>query len=157
MEGSAIFKPRIFLSYSHKDEELKKELDSHLVPLKRSGKIDTWNDREIIAGQEWNEEILAELNKSEVILLLISKDFIASQYIWEKELQIAMSRQDKGNAFVVPIILKSCLWEDMPFAKLQGLPRNAKPVTSFQDRDEAFTEIAIALKKLVDYIYDSKK
>ncbi|REG82289.1 TIR domain-containing protein [Algoriphagus antarcticus] len=146
------FKPRIFLSYAHADEDLKKELDKHLMPLKRSGKIETWDDRELIAGQEWNEEILAELNRAEIILLLVSKDFIASQYIWEKELETAMKRHENGTAKVVPVIIKNCLWQDMPFAKLQALPRNAKPVTNYENPDDAFTEIAVSVKKLVEYM-----
>jgi len=152
LADSTIYKPHIFLSYAHADEDLKKELDKHLMPLKRSGKIETWNDRELIAGQEWNEEILAELNSAEIILLLISIDFIASQYIWDKELATAMKRHEEGTAQVVPIIMKNCLWQDMPFAKLQALPRNAKPVTAYENRDDAFTEIAVSINKLVEYM-----
>jgi hypothetical protein len=152
MDDNMIYKPHIFLSYAHADEDLKKELDKSLMPLKRSGKIETWNDRELIAGQEWNAEILDELSKAEIILLLISVDFIASQYIWDKELATAMKRHEDGTAQVVPIILKNCLWQDMPFAKLQALPRNAKPVTSYENRDDAFTEIAVSIKKLVEYM-----
>lgn len=151
------FKPRIFLSYAHADEDLKNELDKQLMPLKRSGKIETWNDRELIASQEWNEEILSELNKADIIMLLISSDFIASQYIWEKELTTAMNRHNEGTAKVVPVILKNCLWQEMPFAKLQALPRNAKPVTSYENRDDAFTEIAFAIKKLVEYMIDKSQ
>jgi|APFre7841882724_1041349.scaffolds.fasta_scaffold00795_5 hypothetical protein len=151
------FKPRIFLSYAHKDEVLKKELDKHLMPLKRSGKIETWNDRELIAGQEWNDEILSELNKADIILLLISSDFIASQYIWEKELTTAMKRHNEGTAKVVPVIIKNCLWQEMPFAKLQALPRNAKPVASYTNRDDALTEIAFAINKLVEYMINKSQ
>jgi hypothetical protein len=151
------FKPRIFLSYAHADEDLKKELDKHLMPLKRSGKIETWNDRELIAGQEWNEEILSELNKAEIILLLISSDFIASQYIWEKELTTAMNRHNEGTAKVVPVIIKNCLWQDMPFAKLQALPRNAKPVAAYENSDDAFTEIAFEINRLVEYMTNKSK
>jgi hypothetical protein len=158
MAVSAINKLHIFLSYAHEDEDLKMELDKHLMPLKRSGKIETWNDRELIVGQEWNKEILAELNKADIILLLISIDFIASQYIWDEELAIAMIRHKEGTAQVVPVILKNCLWQDMPFAKLQALPPNAKPVSAYEDRDDAFTEIAFSINKLVDnYISKSQK
>jgi len=150
MSDIVVNKPHIFLSYAHADEDLKKELDKHLIPLRRSGKIETWNDRELIAGQEWNEEIMAELNKANIILLLISIDFIASQYIWDKELATAMKRHEEGTAHIVPVIMKNCLWQDMPFAKLQALPRNAKPVTSYGNRDDAFTEIAVSINKLVE-------
>ena len=157
MTESTTYKPHIFLSYAHADEDLKKELDKHLMPLKRSGKIETWNDRELIAGQEWNDEILEELNKADIILLLISIDFIASQYIWDKELSAAIKRHDEGTAKVVPVIVKNCLWQEMPFAKLQALPRNAKPVSSYESHDEAFTEIAVSINKLVDYMISKSK
>lgn len=149
MAGLLKDKVSIFISYAHADEELKKELDKHLMSLKRSGKIETWNDRELIAGQEWDEIIKSELNKSDIILLLISIDFIASQYIWDKELATAMKRHEEGTAHVVPVILKNCLWQDMPFAKLQALPQNAKPVTAYDIQDDAFTEVAVSLNKLV--------
>ena len=140
----------IFISYAHADEDIKKELDKQLTPLKRSGKIETWNDRELVAGQEWDEVIITELNKSDVILLLISADFIASQYIWDKELATAMKRHEEGTAHVIPIIIKNCLWQEMPFAKLQALPKNAKPVAAYDLAEDAYTEIAVAINKLVN-------
>ena len=143
-------KVTIFISYAHADEDLKKELDKHLAGLKRSKKIETWNDRQIIAGQEWDEVIKTELERSDIILLLISIDFIASQYIWDKELATAMKRHEEGTAHVIPIILKNCLWQEMPFAKLQALPRNAKPVTSYAIDDDAYTEISVSLNQLVN-------
>lgn len=145
-------KASIFISYAHADEDLKKELDKHLKVLKRSGKIETWNDRELIAGQQWDDVILAELNKSNIILLLISVDFNASDFIWDKELAAAMQRHEAGTAHVVPVILRKCDWTKLPYAKLQALPRNAKPVTKFADRDEAFTEIVTGIEKLVDQL-----
>ena len=143
-------KVSIFISYAHADEDLKNELDKHLTGLKRSKKIETWNDRQLIAGQEWDEVIKTELERSDIILLLISIDFIASQYIWDKELATAMKRHEEGTARVVPIILKNCLWQEMPFAKLQALPRNAKPVTSYAIDDDAYTEISVSLNQLVN-------
>ena len=145
-------KAYIFTSYAHEDEELKNEMDKYLKVLKRSGKINTWNDRALIAGQEWDKNIMEELSKANIILLLISVDFNASDFIWEKELAEAMKRHEEGSAFVVPIILRNCKWTDMPYAKLQALPRNAQPITEFEDRDAAFTEIATGIERLVDYI-----
>src|SRR5437762_11205954 len=144
-------KARIFISYAHADEELKKELDKYLKVLKRSGKIESWNDRELIAGQEWDDVIMSELAKANVILLLISVDFNASDFIWDKELASAMKRHEAGTAHVVPIILRKCEWSSLPYAKLQALPRNAKPVTEYPNRDEALTEIAVGIEKLVDH------
>lgn len=149
-------KAYIFTSYAHEDEELKNEMDKYLKVLKRSGKIDTWNDRALIAGQEWDKTIMDELRKANIILLLVSVDFNASDFIWEKELAEAMKRHEEGSAFVVPVILRNCKWTDMPYAKLQALPRNAVPITEYADRDAAFTEIATGIETLVDHILTSK-
>ena len=143
---------RIFISYAHADEDLKKELDKYLKVLKRSSKVQVWNDRELIGGQEWDQTIMSELDKANIILLLISVDFNASDFIWDKELASAMKRHEEGTAHVVPIILRRCDWTDMPYAKLQALPRNATPVTEYPNRDTAFTEIAKGIEKLVDYV-----
>jgi hypothetical protein len=123
-----------------------------LKVLKRSSKIQVWQDRELIAGQEWDQTIMSELNKANIILLLISVDFNASDFIWDKELASAMKRHEEGTAHVVPIILRKCDWDSLPYAKLQALPRNATPVTEYPNRDDAFTEIAIGIEKLVDHI-----
>lgn len=143
---------RIFISYAHEDEGLKKELDKYLKVLKRSSKVEVWNDRELIGGQEWDQTIMSELDKANIILLLISVDFNASDFIWDKELASAMKRHEEGTAHVVPIILRKCEWRNMPYAKLQALPRNATPVTEYANRDTAFTEIAVGIEKLVDYV-----
>lgn len=142
----------IFISYAHEDEPLKKELDKYLKVLKRSSKIRVWNDRELIGGQEWDATIMAELAAAEVILLLISVDFNASDFIWDKELAWAMQRHEAGTARVVPIILRRCQWSAMPYAKLQALPRNATPVVDYSNRDDAFTEIAIEIERVVDHL-----
>lgn len=142
----------IFVSYAHEDEELKQELDKHLKILRRSSKVEVWNDRELIAGQDWDEAIMSELGKANIILLLVSIDFNASDFIWEKELASAMQRHEEGTAAVVPIILRNCPWADMPYAKLQALPRNGRPVTDYTNRDDAFTEIAAGIEKLVDRV-----
>src|SRR5438045_790023 len=143
MADNSLSNAYIFISYAHEDEELKKELDKYLKVLKRSSKIQSWNDRELIAGQEWDQAIMSELNKANIILLLISVDFNSSDFIWDKELTSAMKRHEEGSAHVVPVILRKCDWSKMPYAKLQALPRNAKPVTEYPNRDDAFTEIAI--------------
>jgi len=157
MSQSAASKVYIFTSYAHEDEALKNELDKYLKVLKRSGKIDTWNDRALIAGQEWNKTIMEELSKANIIILLISVDFNASDFIYDKELAEAMKRHEAGTAYVVPVILRPCKWTSMQYAKLQALPRNAKPVTEYEDQDRAFTEIATGIETLVDHILSSAK
>ncbi|MDQ6843849.1 MAG: toll/interleukin-1 receptor domain-containing protein [Bacteroidota bacterium] len=157
MEDNSQAVANIFISYAHADEDLKKELDKYLKVLKRSSKIQSWNDRDLIPGQEWDTEIMAALSRANIILLLISIDFNSSDFIWDKELASAMKRHEEGTAHVVPVILRKCDWSKMPYAKLQALPRNAKPVTEYPNRDEAFTEIAQGIEALVDYINNNQK
>ncbi len=142
MPNESPSKLNLFISYSHADEDLKNELDKHLIMLKRLGKVQVWNDRKLIPGQVWNDEIKNELANAHIILLLISADFNNSEYIWEKELASAMKRHEEGTARVVPVILRKCEWQEMPYVKLQALPKGAKSVTEFANRDDAFTDIA---------------
>ena len=109
-----------------------------------------------MAGQEWDDEIRAALQAADIILLLISVDFNNSQYIWDKELKTAMERHQRNEARVIPIILRTCEWGDMPYAKLQALPTGAKPVSSFPDRDVAYTDIAKGIRQVVDYMLTKK-
>ncbi|MEP6676582.1 MAG: toll/interleukin-1 receptor domain-containing protein [Ferruginibacter sp.] len=143
-------KLKVFISYSHEDEDMKTELDKHLIMLKRSDKIEVWQDRQLIAGQEWDDNIKKELAEADIILLLVSVDFNNSKYIWEQELAIAMKRHAEGTACVIPVILRRCEWSEMPYAKLQALPTNAQPVSSFTDKDIAYTDIAAGIRKAVD-------
>jgi len=152
MPNESAARARIFISYAHEDEDLKEELDKHLKVLKRSSKVEVWSDRQLAAGQEWDESIMTELRRANVILLLISVDFNASDFIWDKELAVAMERHKEGTSRVVPIILRKCNWEGLPYAALQALPRHARPVTDYPDRDVAYTEIAEAVELLVDQI-----
>lgn len=141
---------KLFYSYSHKDEDLREELVKHLTILKRQGVLEPWQDRDIEAGAEWNQEIERHLNESQIILLLISSDFIASEFCWDNEMERAMKRHDAGEAVVIPIILRSCDWKGAPFGKLQGLPKDMKPVKDWPDRDQAFTNVAQGIRKVAE-------
>lgn len=138
----------LFFSYSHVDEWLRDELETHLKLLQRQGMISTWHDRKILPGSEWNHEIDHCLESATIILLLISADFIASQYCWGKEVKRALERHESGEATVIPVILRSCDWHGLPFAKLQGLPKGMKPVKSWRDRDAAWTDIATGIREI---------
>lgn len=137
---------KLFLSYSHKDETLKDELANHLSTLRRQGVISSWDDRKILPGEEWDYQINENLNTADIILLLVSSDFIASNYCWEIEVTTAIERHNTGKARVIPIILRRVDWSDTPFAKLQFLPKNAEPVTSWANRDDAFTNVAQGIR-----------
>ncbi|MCI0523651.1 MAG: toll/interleukin-1 receptor domain-containing protein, partial [Acidobacteria bacterium] len=140
----------IFISYSHRDDELREELDTQLSGLRRQGVISVWHDRWILAGKEWAREIDHNLNDADLILLLISPDFIASDYCYDIEMKRAVERHDAGEAVVIPVILRSCVWQGAPFGKIQGLPRDAKPVTSAANSDEAFTEVVVGIQRAVE-------
>ena len=133
---------KVFYSYSHKDEKLRDTLEEHLSLLNRDGVISEWHDRGISAGREWAGEIDDHLKSADIILLLVSSSFIASDYCYDLELKLAMQRHEARQARVVPVILRPCKWEKAPFGKLNALPKNAKPVTKWSNRDEAFTDIA---------------
>jgi hypothetical protein len=139
-------KIEVFFSYSHRDERLRDELAKHLSLLKRQGIITEWNDREIGAGTQWEDEIDKHLNLAQIVLLLVSADFIASDYCYGEEMMRAMERHKNGEARVIPIILRASDWQSSPFGKLQALPRDAKPVTSWTNRDEAFASIAEGIR-----------
>jgi hypothetical protein len=147
---------KLFISYSHEDEDLKQLLDIHLASLKRDERIVTWNDRQIFAGQEWDTAIKEELNQSDLILLLISANFIASDYIWKYELANAIERHNSGNSVVIPIFCKPCEFSNMPFSKLQGLPKNADPVINHKNVDQAFADVVTGIKLVVDNILSKR-
>lgn len=141
---------RFFCSYSHKDDELREQLEAHLAPLKRQGQISTWYDRRIIPGHEYKDEIDQNLNEADVILLLVSADFINSDYCYEIEMATALKRHQKRDAKVVPIIIRTCNWQEAPFAKLKALPKDGYAVTLWDDRDEAWTDVSDGIRKVVE-------
>ena len=136
----------LFYSYSHKDEALRDKLNTHLKLLERHGLISSWHDRAIGAGREWEKVISEQLEAAEIILLLISADFLASDYIYDVELKRTMERHENGEARVIPVILRACDWHPAPFGKLQALPKDAQPVTSWPNQDEAYTNIARGIR-----------
>ncbi|MBO0798106.1 MAG: toll/interleukin-1 receptor domain-containing protein [Blastocatellia bacterium] len=141
---------QVFFSYSHKDEALRDELSTHLAVLKRQRLIREWHDRQIPAGDVWKEAIDDRINEAGVILLLISADFLASDYCHEIEMKRALERHEKREAVVIPIILRPCNWQGSPFGKLQALPKDARPVTTWPNRDEAFTNISEGIRRAIE-------
>ena len=140
----------VFYSYSHKDEELRERLETHLKLLKRLGVIQDWHDRRISAGTEWAGQIDHYLESSQIILLLISADFLASDYCWDIEMKRALERHEAREARVIPIILRPVDLKGAPFYHLEALPKDAKPVTQWPDRDAAFANIAEGIRKVAE-------
>ncbi len=140
----------IFCSYAHKDESLRDELAAHLSSLKNEGKIKSWHDRLIKPGENWKGRIDEQLETAHIILLLISADFINSDYCQEIELRRAMQRYAAGEARVIPVILRPCDWETSQFGELQALPKNALPVIEWPNHDAALTNAAKGIRAVVD-------
>ncbi len=140
----------VFFSYSHQDEALRDILETHLSLLKREGRIRSWHDRKIVPGESWKHAIDEHLECAGLILLLVSSDFLASDYCYDLEMKRALERHHAAEARVVPIILRPCDWTSSPFAALQGLPKDAKPITTWENRDEAFLDVAKGLRRMLD-------
>lgn len=146
----------VFFSYSHKDEALRDELETHLAMLKRQGVIDTWHDRRITTGSEVDSTINEEINDAEAILLLVSPDFLASAYCYDVEMSRAMKRHAAGEAIVIPVILRPCDWHRAPFGKLLATPKDGKPVTKWPSLDDAFLDVTQAIRRAVEGMGGSK-
>jgi hypothetical protein len=141
-------KLKAFVSYSHKDEIYRQELEVSLVQLKREGLIDTWSDRKILPGSNWRNEISENLEDSDVVLLLVSPDFIASDYCYEIELQRAILKHDANESVLIPIILRHSAWANSPIGNFQVLPREGKPLTAWLDKDEAWLDIYKGIRNI---------
>jgi hypothetical protein len=142
----------VFLSYSHRDEDFRDELEVNLKMLKRLGLIDVWHDRRIVAGSDVDHSISNELEKSDIILLLVSQYFIASDYCYDIEMTRAMERHHNGEAVVIPVILRVCDWHSAPFGKLLAVPKDGKAITKYADMGDAYLEIVMAIKEAIKKI-----
>jgi formylglycine-generating enzyme required for sulfatase activity len=144
-EGAAI---KLFYSYSHKDEELRNELAEHLFPLQRAGLIEVWHDREMLPGDTVDEEIAQKLRTADLVLVLVSPSFIRSEYCWGIELRRAIERHERGEARVVPVVLRPCQWQLTPLKYLLAMPTDGRAVTDWANRDTAFNDVANGIARL---------
>ena len=132
---------RIFYCYAHRDDSLRDALEKHLAPLKHLGLITTSCDREVQPGVEWQHEIDRHLSTADIILLLVSPNFIGSQYCYHVEMPRVLERHRAGSAHVIPIILRPVVWQVTPMGKLRALPTNGKPIVKWRHRDDAFCDV----------------
>lgn len=148
---------KLFYCYARKDKSLRDELEIHLSWLKRRYQLTNWHDREILPGEEWEQAIDKNLNTSHLILLLISPDFMASDYCFGKEMRRALERHEAGTCRVIPILLRPTYWEDAPFSSLQLLPTNARSITSWTNPDEAFQDVVTEISRTIKDLLISLK
>ncbi len=144
----------IFVSYAHQDEPLLSELNKHLKILQRTAMGMVWFDQRIGKGDEWEKELLLHMKTADIILLLISSDFIASDFCYSNEMTLAMARHQRHEACVIPVILRPTSWHNAPFAKLQALPKSAKSVTEWSNRDAAFLDITKGIEGVMKERFD---
>lgn len=140
----------LFFSYSHRDEQLRDELEIHLALLKRQGVITSWHDRRISAGSDLHQTIDVELESAQIILLLVSANFLASDYCYHKEMARALAKNEEGSATVIPVILHPCDWHSAPFGSLKATPTDGRPVSMYANQQEALSIIARDVRKVAE-------
>lgn len=143
---------RVFMSYSHKDEGLRDELEVQLAMLKRQGLIEVWHDRRLLAGDRLDWEINEELNKADLILLLLSPDFLASDYCYKIEKARALDRHREGLARLISVILRPCDWKHTDLREFLVTPKDGRPVTQWPDRDEALLDVTQSIRRALEEI-----
>lgn len=146
---SSVVPSTIFYSFSEKDEKYQKRLESHLSPLRMQGIVTDWHFRKIIPGMIEQLEIDTHLAQAQIILLLVSADFLASQYHYSHEMRHALERQSRKEALIIPILLRPCDWEGSPLSKLHILPTTRKPITRWKNLDEGFLDVVQGIKAAV--------
>ncbi|QSQ25699.1 M4 family metallopeptidase [Pyxidicoccus parkwayensis] len=142
----------LFYSYAHKDERFRDALATHLALLRREGLLEEWYDRDIDGGEDWRQAINQHLEAANIILLLVSADFIASDYCWGIETARALERHREGTARVIPIVVRPTNWESTPFKGLQAFPKNARPVSLWPNRDMAWMDVARGIREVVNQL-----
>ncbi len=147
----------VFVSYAHKDEELRNKLSDHLGGLRHGGYIKDWSDGQIIPGQAWESEIIRRLDEADIILLLVTSSFLGSEFIGTVELARALERHRLGEAVVIPVILKPADWHSAGLAGLLALPKDGKAVSTWPDSDAAYLDIAQGLRRAIDAWRASKR
>ncbi|MFJ7007937.1 toll/interleukin-1 receptor domain-containing protein [Pseudomonas putida] len=140
---------KVFFSYSHDDEELRNQLEKHLASLRYEGLVDSWHDRRLLAGEMVDSAIDAQIDSADVVLLLVSASFLSSHYCYSVEMQRALARHAAGECRVVPVILRACDWTHSPMGKLLAVPQDGKPITSWTNPDEAFTDVVRQIRVLI--------
>ncbi len=139
----------IFFSYAHEDETLKNALLTHLSLLKREDIVKTWHDRDINAGTDWSSSIDQHLQTAEIILLLVSADFMASDYCYSIEMAHALKRGTQDETVVIPIILRPTDWKSAPFGGIQALPTGFKPIVQWPNRDQAWLDTVKGIRQAI--------
>ncbi len=147
---------KVFFSYSHYDKTIRDELEKHLAVLKREKEIETWHDRRITAGEDFEKAIDQNLVESQIILLLVSPNFLASEYCYSNELKKALEMREEGIAKVIPIIIDHCDWRNTPLRTLLACPQDGKPIVDFENPNKAYSQVTKEIRKIIKGILVSQ-
>lgn len=137
-----------FISYSHQDNSMLDLLHKHLTQLQRDNVIKTWTDKDIMAGGKLDQNISSALKSANLFIAILSPDYIASNYCYEKEFQSALAMQEEGM-IIIPIIVEPCDWLSTPFKDFKALPTDGKAVSTWENKNTAFLDIVQNIRKLV--------
>lgn len=152
--------PLVFIIYAREDEPFRAELKKQLLPMERSGMLRVWTDRELIAGDHWEPEIKKQLQNADLILMLVSSDYFDSDYIHAVELREAIERHERGEARVVPVIVRPCAWEtDTVVNSLQVLPTDGVPVNDtrhWHTREAAWVDVVRGVRRTLQQLADER-
>ena len=151
LEGTKEGPAKAFIVYAAEDKAAKDKLGKHLTMLRRVRLLDTWDSGDIKAGLDMQAEIKQKLSDCSIVLLLVSSDYLGSDTCFEME-EAVMDQHRLRNVRVIPILLRECLYEELPFSKFQALPRNRQPIlgSHWPSEDEAYHEVAVGLKQLCE-------
>lgn len=138
---------KLFISYSHRDERYREQLVTHLAGLRRQGVIADWHDRKIVPGEQWRDAIDQNLDAADCVLLLISADFLASDYCYSIEMQRTLEKHRQGRVLVIPVIVRPADWQHTPLGELEALPKDAKPVVEWARRDRAWLNVIEGIRR----------
>lgn len=143
---------KVFFSYSHKDRKIRDDIDKHFAVLKHSKTISSWYDNEILAGEDFDHEIKQELESADIILLLISADFLNSRYCQDVEVKRALEKQTAGLAKVVPIIIDACDWKHSVIRHLKSLPDDGREIAKYRNKRVAYQNITDSVRQLAEVV-----
>ncbi|MDQ2905344.1 MAG: toll/interleukin-1 receptor domain-containing protein [Chloroflexota bacterium] len=143
----------LMYAYAQADAPLRDQLERHLAILRQQGLIRDWSDRQIVPGTDWKQAIETQVRQASLFLVLLSPDFVASDYCFGQEMQEALRRQAAGESLVIPILVHPVDWQRLPFAHLQVLPRSRTPVAQWSDQDEAWAEVVEGISEAIDHLH----
>lgn len=139
---------KLFLSYAHEDADIALNLRKHLTPLVHEQIVEFWYDRDLVAGDRWDDVITSKIEQADIVVVLLSSDLVASEYAYGKELRRAMELHADGQLRLVPVIARNCRWQNLPIGQLEVLPDKGLPITSWADRDDAYVSVALGIEEV---------